>query len=265
LGSAAVFFHVRRLFEPREIHLSDGNAELIDVYLTLRDDREALIRLLGKHKRAHSREHFYRVRSQDAAALTVLQRAARMIYLNKTCFNGLYRVNSKGEFNVPIGRYQDPAILDVENLRAVAEALAGVALSHAHFGEILRHARKGDFVYFDPPYQPLSSTSSFTSYTKGDFGPKDQEELAEVYRDLGARGCQVMLSNSDTSFVRHLYRGFEVRTVSALRTINSKGHKRGKISEVVVLNYEPAGEAKVPTRLSSGAGRRRSPPPPTTP
>ncbi|MCI0407927.1 MAG: Dam family site-specific DNA-(adenine-N6)-methyltransferase, partial [Acidobacteria bacterium] len=153
--------------------------------------------------------------------------------------NGLYRVNSRGGFNVPIGRYEDPPILDAPNLRAASAALHGVELREGHFRDTLRYARKGDFIYFDPPYQPLSSTAYFTAYTRNSFGPADQEELAEVFRLLNDRGCRVMLSNSDTALIRRLYRGFDLRTVDARRSINSKANRRGAITEIVVLNYEP--------------------------
>jgi DNA adenine methylase len=166
-------------------------------------------------------------------------RAARLIYLNKTCFNGLYRVNRGGGFNVPMGRYKNPPILDEENLRAVSASLAGIRIRAAHFRETLEYARAGDFVYFDPPYHPISKTAFFTSYTQGAFGSADQEELAGVYAKLAKRGCLVMLSNSDCPFIRDLYRGFDVRTVMARRSINSNAGRRGKIGEVVVLSYKP--------------------------
>src|SRR5262245_53364702 len=147
LGSAAVFFHLRSRSPMKRVILSDSNAELIDVYVTVRDDLPTLIRLLEKLKRAHGREHYYRVRAQDPALLTPSERASRTIYPNTTCFNGLYRVNSRGEFNVPIGRYRNPLILDSENLTAVSVALAGVTLRRSHFRETLRYARAGDFIY----------------------------------------------------------------------------------------------------------------------
>jgi DNA adenine methylase len=240
VGSAAVFFQIRELFEPAEIILADSNAELINAYRAIQQDVQRVVRLLAKHKKAHGEEHFYRTRALQPAALSLAESAARMIYLNKTCFNGLYRVNSRGGFNVPIGRYENPPILDAENLRAVAAALRGVELRESHFTDTLKYARKGDFIYFDPPYQPLSSTASFTSYTRNAFGPKDQEELAEVFRRLDDRGCKVMLSNSDTPLTRRLYQGFGLRTVDARRSINSRSDRRGVIPEIVVLNYEPS-------------------------
>jgi DNA adenine methylase len=243
LGSAAVFFQVRRLFRPEESILADRNEDLIAVYQALQQDVEKVIRHLRGHRRLHSKAHYYRTRSEQPDRLSLSRRAARFIYLNKTCFNGLYRVNGKGEFNVPMGRYSDPAILDAENLRAVGRSLQDVELRTAHFRETLHYAKAGDFIYFDPPYQPISETSYFTSYTKDSFGAQDQEELAGVFAALHHRGCSVMLSNSDSKLVRALYKEFHIRihTVSARRNINSKGASRGPISEVVVLNYDPLG------------------------
>jgi DNA adenine methylase len=239
LGSAAVFFEVRRLFRPGETILADGNEELIQVYRSVRDQVEELIRLLEHHQRAHSRSHYQRTRSLDPGGLPSAERAARFIYLNKTCFNGLYRVNRRGIFNVPMGRYTRPPILDPGNLRAARDALQGVDLRVQPFSETPSLARRGDFLYIDPPYHPLSPTSSFTSYTRGSFGEKDQERLAEMYRELSRRGCRIMLSNSDTPFIRDLYRDYDMRRVEARRSINSRAERRGRITELVVLNYAP--------------------------
>jgi DNA adenine methylase len=239
VGSGAVFFHVLRLLNPHTSILADGNAELIEAYRAIQGEVDAVIRLLRKHKAAHSRAHYYAVRARNPRRMAPAARAARLIYLNRTCFNGLYRVNSGGGFNVPMGRYKDPPILDEENLRAVSASLAGVRIRAAHFRETLEYARAGDFVYFDPPYHPISRTAFFTSYTQGAFGAADQEELAGVFARLAKRGCLVMLSNSDCPFIRGLYRGFDVRTVMARRSINSNAGRRGKIPEVVVLSYRP--------------------------
>lgn len=250
VGSGAVFFDVRERLRPGQMILADGSEELINAWLVVRDDVRSLIRLLRRHRRLHSEEHYYRIRSQRPARLSPAARAARLIYLNKTCFNGLYRVNSRGEFNVPMGRYVDPPILDEKNLRAASAALRGVELKVAHFRETLKYARAGDFVYFDPPYQPLSATSSFTSYSVHDgklgFGEDDQRELAQVYAALDSRGCRVMLSNSDSPLTRRLYRAFDLRKVRARRSINSKSERRGAIHEVVVLNYRSASELPPP-------------------
>ena len=248
VGSAAVFFQVRRLLRPEEIILADGNEELIDVYREIQGNVGKVIRILAEHRRLHSREHYYRTRSLRPRDLSPARRAARFIYLNKTCFNGLYRVNSSGGFNVPMGSYKDPPILDAENLRNAARALRGVELRVARFHETLDYAREGDFIYFDPPYHPISGTSRFTSYTRDSFGPSDQEELAKVFAALDRRGCRVMLSNSDCAFIRGLYRGFAIHAVPARRSINSKGDRRGPVSEVVVLNYEAPSPAHAERR-----------------
>jgi DNA adenine methylase len=254
LGSAAVFFQVRRLFRPREVILADGNEELIQAFQSVRDEVEEVIRLLGRHRRAHSAGHYLRIRSLDPLRLASVERAARFIYLNKTCFNGLYRVNRRGIFNVPMGRYTRPPILDAGNLRAASAALQGVEMRVEPFTAIPTLAREGDFLYIDPPYHPLSRTSSFTSYTAGTFGEKEQNRLAEIYRDLDGRGCRVMLSNSDTPFIRSLYRDYDVRTVEARRSINSRPGGRGRITEVVVLNYRPPR----PSALAGWPGQKHS-------
>jgi DNA adenine methylase len=164
-------------------------------------------------------------------------RAARMIYLNKTCYNGLWRVNSKGHFNVPAGRYRNPTILDEERLRAASQALQDVELEVMDFERVIRLAGRGDFVYLDPPYFPLSETANFTSYSQDTFGEYEHRKLALVFAELDRKGCRVMLSNSDTPLVRELYGDFRVETVIARRAINSARAKRGPITEVVVLSY----------------------------
>lgn len=244
IGSAAVFFDVHRRFQPRYTLLSDTNAELVNCYKVVRDDPEAVIRLLGRHKKLHRErgsEHYYAVRELQTESLAPAQRAARFIYLNKTCYNGLYRVNSAGQFNVPMGRYKNPNILDHTGLRAASKALQGVHLTVQDFSDCLPKIRTGDFVYGDPPYFPRSATSNFTGYTEGGFGLEQQERLATFALAAGSKGCRVMLSNSETPDVRSLYRGFRLHTVSARRAINSNGRARGPISELVITNYDPDG------------------------
>lgn len=242
LGSGAVFFDVRSRLQPQRCTLSDNNAELIAAFQAVRDDVDNVITELTKHRTRHGEKHFYKVRAiapEALAEMTLAERGARLIYLNKTCFNGLYRVNSRGLFNVPMGRYENPAILDADLLKAASASLRLVGIDTGHFSTVRDRAKRNDLVYFDPPYVPLSDTSYFTSYTEGSFGEPDQRELAQVYRDLDARGCKLMLSNSDTPLVRELYRGFDIRQVFARRSINSKSDKRGAVAEVVVLNYAP--------------------------
>ena len=243
VGSAAVFFDLRRRHPDIAASLSDDNEELINCFRIVRDDVEGLIRRLRRHKERHSREHYYEVRARKVARLTPAQRAARLIYLNKTCYNGLYRVNGQGEFNVPIGSYKNPAICQAPLLRAASRALAGVDLEVRDFADCLGEARRGTFVYFDPPYHPVSRTASFTSYTEGGFGEEEQRRLADLFAALDRKGARVMLSNSDTPFVRDLYDGYRIEAVSARRAINSNGARRGVVSEVVVCNYDPPAAA----------------------
>ncbi len=246
VGSGAVFFALRGQAFAGEYHLSDVNPELVNVYTIVRDALDDLIALLADHRAAHtadSKEHFYAVRALDRdpewlSHVSPVARAARMIYLNKTCFNGLWRVNSKGHFNAPLGRYVNPGILNEARLRAASAALQDVTVGVREFHAVADQAKSGDFVYFDPPYVPLSDTANFTSYAKDDFGEPEQRALADVFRALDAKGCKVMLSNSDAPLVHELYAGFAIRTVQARRAINTRADKRGPISEVVVLNYE---------------------------
>jgi DNA adenine methylase len=231
LGGAAVFFH---LGHPHSF-LSDSNRDLVELYQVVQQDVEGLIELLRIHR--NDRDYYYQIRSQDPAALAPSQRAARLIYLNKTCFNGLYRVNSRGQFNVPFGRHKNPAICDADGLRAASAALQYAELSVRDFESVLDGAQAGDFIYFDPPYQPINKTSSFTSYTAGKFGEEEQRRLAAVYSQLAERGCFVMLSNSDTPLIRGLYGKFHIHEIQASRAINSKPEGRGKITELLILNY----------------------------
>jgi DNA adenine methylase len=234
VGSAALFFALR----PAEATLSDVNRELVDCYLAVQKHVEPLVRALQEHE--YDEELYYQVREQDPAGLELPQRAARTIYLNKTGYNGLYRVNKSGRFNVPFGRYTNPGFRSadsLENLRACSRALQSAKIAVRDFGQVVRHARKGDFVYFDPPYVPLSDTADFTSYAAGGFGPTEQQRLAEIVDELSAAGVLVMLSNSDTPAVRALYQRYRIDVVTASRSINSRANGRGKVREVVVRNY----------------------------
>lgn len=242
VGGGAVFFHswnTGRL--PATRYLFDNNHELINAYHVVRDDLEALLDLLAIHKKWHDKEYYYKIRSLDRQdiALSDVERAARTIYLNKTCYNGLYRVNRKGQFNVPMGSYKNPRIRDEDTLRAANAALQGVCVEIRDFRTIIDLAQPGDFFYFDPPYDPASKTANFTSYTAGSFGDEDQRDLAAVFAQLSERGCRCMLSNSHTPFVLELYQEFRIETVRANRPISSDPNGRGGIQEVVVLNYAP--------------------------
>ncbi|MEM7135401.1 MAG: DNA adenine methylase [Myxococcota bacterium] len=235
VGGGALFFSRR----PERALLTDINPALIAAYTAIRDDVQSVIHSLGLLARRHSKERYYEVRSRynEARRLSRPTRAAMFIYLNKTCFNGLHRVNRKGEFNVPVGSYKSPKILDEARLRAASVALEQANLQCAGFEELVESAKPGDFVYFDPPYEPVSTTSSFTSYASGGFSRNDQTRLRDVYRDLDRRGCKLMLSNSDVPFIRELYADFRIDTVAAPRAINCNARGRGKVSEIVARNY----------------------------
>ncbi|MBW4605871.1 MAG: DNA adenine methylase [Hassallia sp. WJT32-NPBG1] len=232
LGGGAVFFHIL----PSNAILTDINAELITTYRCVRDNVEELISLLKEHENKHSRDYYYNVRANPGKS--DLENAARLIYLNKTCFNGLYRVNSQNKFNVPLGKYKNPNICPQDLLFAASEALSRAEIKHADFTEVLNHATSSeDFVYFDPPYYPISKTSYFTSYTSYSFEENQQIQLRDIFVKLSERGVKLMLSNSDCEFIRNLYSGFNIYTISAARAINSNAKKRGKINEILVTSY----------------------------
>ena len=235
IGGGALFFALAGQGRIGRAFLSDANPSLIDVYLALRDDVDGVVAALREH--VYEREHYYRVRALRPEGLSLPERAARVIYLNKTCYNGLYRENRRGEFNVPVGRYKNPTICDEPNLRAASRALQGVDIGRRPFASVLDHAQPGDFVYFDPPYHPLSPTANFTSYDRHGFGPDDQRRLRDVFAALGERGVRALLSNSDTPFVRELYADFQIDQVFVARAVNSKANGRGKVAEVIVRNY----------------------------
>lgn len=232
LGGGAVFFHLL----PAQAVLMDINPELINVYRCIRDQVEEVIARLEYHQQRHCREYYYQMRSSRGQ--TDIERAARLIYLNKTCFNGLYRENSKGEFNVPMGRYKAPKVCHPDLLRAAAAALKSANIRVQSFDAVLNVAKTDrDFVYFDPPYHPISATSRFTAYNRYSFRPTDQIRLRDAFAALAQRGVKVMLSNSDCPFIRDLYQGFDIHTIVATRSINSNPQRRGKITEVLVTSY----------------------------
>ncbi|HLO51287.1 MAG TPA: DNA adenine methylase [Kamptonema sp.] len=232
LGGGAVFFHL----QPKSAVLTDINANLINTYCCVRDHVEELITCLEKHESRHNKEYYYDVRSYPGG--TEIERAARLIYLNKTCFNGLYRENSKGEFNVPMGRYKNPGICNADLLRSVSALLKSVTIENRHFEDVLKYANSAeDFVYFDPPYFPINDTSYFTSYSRDSFTENDQVRLRDVFAELANRGVKVLLSNSDCKFIRELYSGFKIKPILAARAINSKAKLRGKVAEVLITSY----------------------------
>jgi DNA adenine methylase len=230
VGGGALFFAVR----PRRAVLADNNAELIHCYQQVRDEVYAVLDALARH--VYQRPHFEAVRALDPLRLEPAERAARFVYLNKTCFNGLWRVNRAGRFNVPFGRYKKPHFNNPAALICASQALRGIELLHAPFEEALQRARPGDFVYLDPPYDPVSPTASFASYTANGFNWEDQKRLAHACIALNRRGVRFLLSNSSTDRVRELYTGFEQRTVRAPRFINSRAEGRGRVDELLVFN-----------------------------
>lgn len=241
VGGGAVLFHT----QPKKAVINDSNEELINIYQVIKEQPEELINLLESHRDRNSQEYFYEVRSLDRdkgeyAALTPAERAARIIYLNKTCYNGLFRVNRAGEFNAPWGRYKNPNITNETTIRAMSRYFNGakVTVYCGDYREALKGIRKGSFVYLDPPYMPLSTSSSFTGYTAAGFGPQEQVELKRQCDLLNKRGIKFLLSNSCCDFIENLYQDYIVERVSAKRAINARADKRGAIDEVLVRNYE---------------------------
>lgn len=238
IGGGAVLLNQ----QPKKAVINDYNAELINVYAVVRDQVEELIEDLAMHK--NESDYFYSIRVQDREEgfdqLSSLKRASRVIYLNKTCFNGLYRVNSSGEFNTPFGRYKSPNIVNESVLRAVSKYLQNnnIELLSGDFEDALKGARRGAFVYLDPPYDPISKSSNFTGYVEGGFGVDQQERLRDVCVKLNQKGVKFLLSNSATPLIKGLYKDFEIIEVGAKRHINSVASKRGEVTEVLVRNYE---------------------------
>ncbi|WP_338627552.1 DNA adenine methylase [Clostridium baratii] len=242
IGGGAVFLEI----EPKRAIINDFNDELINVYKVIRDNVDELIELLKKHKENNSQEYFYEIRELDRKfeiydKMSDVEKAARIIYLNKTCYNGLFRVNSKGEFNTPYGKYKNPNIVNEVVLRAVSNYLNSskkIKIMSGDYKECLKRIPGDSFVYFDPPYWKVSDSSSFTGYTMNGFTKENQIELRDTCRMLHKKGIKFMLSNSDTPFIRDLYKEFKIISVDATRSINSNSKKRGNVGEVLVKNYE---------------------------
>lgn len=242
VGGGAVFFYLK----PESGHINDINEVLINTYKIIKTKPHDLIELLRdledkfhKSKDENKKEFYYDIREKfNDIKKPNLQKSAYLIFLNKTCFNGMYRENSKGGFNVPFGQYKNPTILNESNILEVSKLLKHIEITNTSFEECLENAEKGDFIYFDPPYYPLNKTSSFTTYSKDNFLEKEQEKLASLFKKLDKKGCYVMLSNSNTEFIEKLYKGYNIKKIYANRMINSVSSKRGKILEIVVRNYE---------------------------
>lgn len=238
LGGGAVLFSI----QPSKAIVNDLNSDLMLVYEIINDDVESLIKDLKKHE--NTSEYFYAIRDIDRdrkayQAMSKVERASRLIYLNKTCFNGLFRVNSSGEFNSPFGHYKNPNIINEPVLRAVNKYFSSnnITFYNEDFAETLNRVEKGGFVYLDPPYDPVSDTACFTGYNKGGFNKSEQIRLKQCCDELTQRGVKFMLSNSSTEFIKELYKDYDISIVNAKRMINSDASKRGVIEEVLIRNY----------------------------
>ena len=238
IGGGAVLFRL----QPKKAIINDYNTELINVYKTVRDDLDGLVALLKKHEKYNSSDYYYEVRALDRTPdfdkMSNSEKAARIIYLNKTCYNGLYRVNSLGQFNSPYGKYKNPNIVNEVVLRAISKYLNGneISIRSGDYKDVLNDIEKNSFVYLDPPYMPISSSSSFTGYTEGGFGYDKQVELKEECDKLNSKGVHFLQSNSDCEEIRELYKAYRIKVVKANRAINSDAKKRGQINEVLIYN-----------------------------
>ncbi|MBD2389978.1 MAG: DNA adenine methylase [Anabaena sp. CoA2_C59] len=238
IGGGALLFSL----QPKKAVINDSNAELINCYKIIKNSLDELIEDLKNHK--NNEYYYYDIRDWDREknfkSKTEVQRASRIIFLNKTCYNGLFRVNSQGQFNVPFGKYKNPNILDIAVLKAVNKYLNEnqVRILNSDFQEAVKDAKGGDFIYLDPPYDPVSETASFTGYDVNGFNKQEQRRLKEVFDDLNSRGCHILLSNACTEFIEDLYKDYLHTKISAIRAINCNGKKRGKVDEILVKNYE---------------------------
>lgn len=240
VGGGAVLFKL----QPKRAIINDFNKELINTYKVVKKDPHKLLELLEIHDKNNCEDYYYEIRSLDRSdnfkKMSNIEKAARIIYLNKTCFNGLYRVNQAGQFNSPYGRYKNPNIINRPTVLAMSNYFNSndIKIMQGDYRAVLKDLTKGTFVYFDPPYLPISTSSSFTGYTEGGFDEKEQIELKKECDKLSAKGIKFMLSNSDHPTIRELYKNYNITTVQARRAINSKGNKRGEIKEVLVRNYD---------------------------
>lgn len=238
IGGGALLFDL----QPKQAVINDYNEELINVYCVIRDNPNELIEDLKKHK--NTAEYFYEIRSLDRLPLfnnlTKVERASRIIYLNKTCYNGLYRVNNAGEFNSPFGKYKNPNIINEPVIKAVSKYLNlnQIQISNSDYEVILRDIPANSFVYLDPPYHPVSETSNFTGYIQGGWNESEQLRLRDVCNKLNANGVKFLLSNSASDFIKEIYSAYNIKTVQANRAVNSISSKRGQVDEFLICNYE---------------------------
>ncbi len=242
LGGGALLFHILTERNGQKCNISDLNSNLVLAYTTIRDRIDELISSLKNHEKNYqknSKSYYYSIRESNPRS--EIEKTSRLLFLNRTCFNGLYRVNSKGKFNVPLGRYTNPNIVNEDNLRSVSAILQSskVAIKCRDFEAVLRDAKKGDLVYFDPPYQPVSDTANFTSYTNKDFTYDDLDRLAKLCKKLDSKGCKVLLSNSDSKEVSEMFasKSWKVNKIQANRAINSNSKKRTGHFELLIKNY----------------------------
>ena len=242
LGGGALLFHILTDKNGQKCSISDLNSDLVLAYTTIRDRIDSLIASLKNHEKNYqknSESYYYSIRESNPRS--AIEKTSRLIFLNRTCFNGLYRVNSKGKFNVPLGKYSNPNIVNEENLRAVSHILQSsrISIKCRDFEAVLRDAKKGDLIYFDPPYQPVSATANFTSYTNKDFTYDDLTRLAELCLKLDSRGCNVLLSNSDSKEVAEVFakNTWKITRIEANRSINSNSKKRTGHFELLIKNY----------------------------
>jgi len=235
-GGGAIFFHLYKHGKISKAVISDVNVELMHMYQVIKDDVDGLIHELKTGNYVNEKERFYEVRKWEPK--NKVKRSARLLYLNHTCYNGLYRVNKSGKFNVPFGKYSpNVTICDEENLRAVNKALINVEIKVCDFEEAVKDVEKNDFIYFDPPYYPLTETADFTSYTKGGFNLSDQVRLSTTYKLLAEKGCRILLSNSYTNEVKELYSEYKQIEIWAKRFINSKPEGRKGVKELLMINF----------------------------
>jgi len=240
-GGGALFFDLL----PAEATINDVNTDLLAIYMSLRNENDfiSLLSELRQHENSHSEEYYYKVRQQDRQSgfsdFPIWKRAARTIYLNKACYNGLYRVNSKGFFNVPFGKKEHVQTFDPENIQFLHDFFMhnDITILNGDFENAVITAKKGDFVYFDPPYDPIANKNSFTAYSEGDFSENDQVRLANTFSKLDELGVFVMLSNHNTPLIQKLYKKYNITVINAKRMINSDAKKRGNVEEVIVTNY----------------------------